>query len=258
MPHVTAPDKHLIHYRITGPDDAPWLMLSNSLGTSMGLWDRQMPALQRFRVLRYDTRGHGASDAPAGEYTLSMLGQDALALLDHLGIARTHFCGVSMGGAIGQWLAAAAPARIDRLVLANTAAQFGDPAGWSKRIEIVCRDGMTAVAPAVLDRWFTPEFRQRDPLETERIKAMLLATPPRGYTGCCAALRDINLTPDMGRIRTPTLVIGGSRDLATPPQAARALADGIAGARLVMIDAAHLCGVEAPEKFNAALEEFLR
>jgi 3-oxoadipate enol-lactonase len=221
------------------------------------MWDRQLTALSGFRLIRYDPRGHGRSDAPAGEYTLPQLGRDALAVLDAAGVARASFCGISMGGGVGQWLAAEAPARIDRLVLANTGPAFGSPDVWKARIQTVLSEGMGAVAPSVVDRWFTPEFRERDPVEVSRILAMLLACAPHGYAGCCAAIRDANLRPKLSQITAPTLVIGGGRDPATPPALAEELAAGIAGARLVMIDAAHLTPNERPDLFNAALSDFL-
>jgi 3-oxoadipate enol-lactonase len=257
MPFAEAPDGARIHYRLDGPVGAPALMLSNSLGTDLGLWERQLPVLGGYRLLRWDARGHGRSDAPAGPYTMEQLSRDALALLDAAGIARTAYAGVSMGGAIGQWLAMNAPERIAGLVLANTAAQFGTPEVWNSRIETVLRDGMGAVTPAVLERWFTPAFQARDPAEVDRVKAMLLATPPLGYAGCSAAIRDTDFRADLGRISAPTLVIGGEHDPATPPEKARELAANIPGAALVLLDAAHLSGNERPEAFNAALTDFL-
>ena len=257
MPFVAAPDGARIHYRLDGPEGAPWLMLSNSLGTDMGLWERQMPALGGYRVVRWDARGHGRSDATPGAYTMEQISRDALAVLDALEIKRTAYCGVSMGGAIGQWLCLNAPERISALGLANTAAQFATPELWNARIEAVRSGGMAALAPAVIERWFTPGFRERDPAEVERINAILLATSADGYAGCSAAIRDTDFRSQLGRIRAPTLVIGGEHDPATPPEKARELAAGIPGAQLVMLDAAHLSGNERPEAFNAALTGFV-
>jgi 3-oxoadipate enol-lactonase len=257
MPYAAAADGSRIHYRLEGPSDAPVLMLSNSLGTDLDLWERQLGAFPGFRVLRYDTRGHGGSDAPAGEYSLDLLGLDAVALLDATGVDRVAFCGISMGGAIAQWLALNAPDRVSRLVLANTAALFGVPAAWEERIETVRRDGMAALAPGILERWFTARFRQASPEAVAPVEAMLLACPPDGYAGCCAALRDIDLRADLARIAAPTLVIGGAHDPATPPERAEELAAGIAGAELVMLDAAHLSNIEQAAAFNAALTRFL-
>lgn len=257
MAFATAPDGARLYYEVEGPADGRPLMLSNSLGTTLELWERQLPALAGFRLVRYDTRGHGRSDAPEGDYAIDQLGRDALAILDAAGVEKTSFCGVSMGGGIGQWLAANAPERIDRLVLANTGAVFGSPDVWRQRIDTVRREGMSAVGPGVIERWFTPEFRERDPDEVGRILDMLLACPPQGYVGCCAAVRDADLRPLLVRIAAPTLVIGGLRDPATPPALAEELAARIAGARLVMIDAAHLSGNEQPQAFNAAVTDFL-
>lgn len=257
MPFAEAPDGARIHYRIDGPEGAPALMLSNSLGTDMGLWDRQMPVLGGYRVLRWDPRGHGKSEATAGPYTIDQIARDALALLDALEIGRTAYCGVSMGGAIGQWLALNVPERISALGLANTAAKFGTPDLWNARIEAVQKDGLASIAGAVMERWFSPAFREKDPGEVERVRAILLGTSDTGYAGCSAAVRDTDFRADLGRIRAPTLVIGGELDPATPPDKARELEAGIAGAELVMLEAAHLSGNARPAEFNAALTGFL-
>jgi 3-oxoadipate enol-lactonase len=244
--------------RVDGPADAPVLVLSNSLGTDLAMWDAQMPALTaRFRVVRYDTRGHGQSSAPTGPYTIAALGRDVLVLLDALKIRRAHFCGLSMGGAIGMWLAANVGERIDRLVLANTAAKFGTREAWSVRIDAVRKGGVDAIADAVLERWFTPGFRARAPDTAARMRAMMAAIPTEGYIGCCAALRDIDLRDSLGTIRCPTLVIVGAHDVATPPAAGRELVEKIRGARCVELDAGHISNVEAPERFTAELAGFL-
>lgn len=257
MPFATASDGARIHFEIGGAASGRPLLLSNSLGTTLELWERQLQALSGFRLIRFDTRGHGRSDAPAGEYAMDQLGRDAIAVLDAAGARSADFCGVSMGGGIGQWLAVNAPERIGRLILANTGPVFGAPDTWKQRIEAVRTGGMAAVAQSVIERWFTPEFRERDPAEVERILKMLLASPPQGYAGCCAAIRDANFRPLLGRIAAPTLVIGGSRDPATPPALAEELAANIPGAKLVMIEAAHLSANERPDVFNAAMTEFL-
>ena len=257
MSFAEAPDGARIHYRLDGPEGAPALMLSNSLGTDMGLWDRQMPVLGGYRVLRWDVRGHGQSDATPGAYTIDQIGRDALALLDGLQIGHTAFCGVSMGGAIGQWLALNVPERISALGLANTAAKFGTPDIWDARIQAVEKDGLGSIADAVIERWFTLAFREEDPGEVERVRAILLGTSDTGYAGCSAAVRDTDFRADLRRIRVPTLVIGGEHDPATPPDKARELEAGIAGAELVLLDAAHLSGNERPAEFNAALTGFL-
>jgi 3-oxoadipate enol-lactonase len=254
--------------RIDGPADAPVLVLSNSLGADLSMWEPQMPALtRRFRVLRYDQRGHGASTVtPAardssrlayGAYSLETLARDVLTLLDALKVKRAHFCGVSMGGATGMWLAANAPERIDRLVLANTAPKFSTPEAWKARIDAVRKGGVEAIADAVLERWFTSGFRARDPETAARMRKIMVATPIAGYIGCCTAIRDTDLRDALPKIAAPTLVIVGTHDPANPPAEGRAFAARIPGARVVELDAAHISNVEAPEAFTAALVGFL-
>ena len=242
-----------IHHRFDGPENAPVLMLSHSLGASMAMWELQMAALTaHFRVLRYDLRGHGGSDVPAGAYSLDRLGRDVIEVLDDLGIGRVHFCGLSLGGMIGQWLGVRAPARLRSLTLANTSAFMGPPQGWDDRISAVRETGMAAMRDAILARWFTPDFA-----DTESVGAMIDATDPAGYAGCSAAIRDMDLRPLGCLITTPTLIIGGLRDPATPPDHARALNANIPGSQLVMLDAAHLSNIECASEFNAALLTFL-
>ena len=257
MSFVTTDDGVKLAYRFDGPEGAPVLMFSNSLGTDYDLWEAQLPALAPYRVLRYDTRGHGRSDAPGGEYVMETLARDVLALLDALRIDKVRYVGLSMGGAIGQWLGAHASDRLDRLVLANTGAFFGAPEIWQTRMETVAKGGMDAVVDGVIERWFTPAYRQADPDAVGRIRAMVLKTPPQGYAGCCAALRDTDFRGLLPHVAAPTLVIGGLHDAASPPVRAEELAGAIPGARIVMLDAAHLSAVEQPEAFNAALASFL-
>lgn len=258
MPFAPVDGGRRLFYRFDGPEDAPVVIFSNSLGTDHTLWDAQVAVLsKRLRVLRYDTRGHGRSDAPDGEYVMDDLARDVLVLLDGLGIERVRFCGLSMGGAIGQWLGANAPERIERLVLANTGAIFGSPEVWQQRLEAVRTGGMAAVTEAVIQRWFTQGFIARAPDAVERVREILLATPAQGYAGCCAALRDVDYRPLLPRIAIPTLVIGGVHDGATPPERAEELAGKIPHARLVMLDASHLAAVEQAEPFNRALADFL-
>lgn len=236
-----------------------WLVLSNSLGTSAELWAPQLEALRaRFHVLCYDSRGHGASGAPPGPYSIERLAEDALTLLDALGIERAHFCGLSKGGMVGQWLGANAPQRIDRLVLANTAASLGPASAWQERIELVLARGMESVVETALGRWFTPAFRQSAAKQVEAARAMLLATPAAGYAGCCAALRDLDLRASASRITAPTLLVAGAFDPATPPERLRELAAAISGSKLVELAAAHLSNIEQPEAFNRAVLEFLK
>lgn len=247
-----------LHYEIDGREDAPVLVLSNSLGTNLDMWAPQMPALlQHFRVLRHDARGHGSSDVTPGPYTIAQLGGDVLALMDHLGISRAHFCGLSMGGMIGMWLGAHHAGRIDRLVLCNTAAKIGTPDTWNPRIAKVDAEGMASVVDTVLDRWFTPGFRQRAPQQVAIVRDMLLETEPAGYGANCAAVRDMDLRADIASITVPTLVIAGTHDGSTPAADGRAVADAIPGARYVELDAAHLSNWEQTDQFTQALLGFL-
>lgn len=260
---ITTADGCRLNWRWDGPqgdtrEDAPVLMLSNSLGTNLEMWAPQMDALTRhFRVLRYDARGHGASDAPPGPYDMATLARDALALMDALGLERVRFAGLSMGGMVGQWLGANAPERFSRLVLCNTAAHMGPPEAWDARIAIVREKGMDALVDPVVERWFTEGFRDAHPERVAPIIAMLRATDPEGYAASCAAVRDMDQRDLLPSIRVPTLVIGGSRDPATPIAKSHELVAGISGARLVELDAAHLSNVEQPERFTEALIDFL-
>jgi 3-oxoadipate enol-lactonase len=246
------------HCRVDGPVGAPVVVLSNSLGTNLSMWDAQIPSLSaRFRVMRYDTRGHGSSVVSQGGYGPDTLGRDVLGLLDALNITRVHFCGLSMGGAVGMWLALNAPERIDRLVLADTAARFGTAEKWNARIDAVRKGGLGAIADGVLEGWFTSRFRERAPDAVARLRQMLLAAPVEGYLASCAAVRNVDLRSEIGRIACPTLVIVGTHDVPTPPAEGRALAERIAGARYVELDAAHISNVEAAERFTAELVGFL-
>lgn len=247
-----------IHHELDGPAAGPVLVLSSSLGTDHRLWTPQLPALaERFRVLRYDMRGHGTSSVPPGPWDVAALGRDVLGLLDRLAIREVSFCGLSLGGMIGMWLGVNAPERIHRLVLANTAARIGPPATWDARIAAVEQGGLVAVADGVLGRWFTPGFRAAQPGEVERARGMLLATPPAGYAAACGAIRDMDQRSAVAGIRAPTLVIAGASDEATPPADGRFLAERIPGARYVELAAAHLSNVEAAEPFTRAVVRFL-
>jgi 3-oxoadipate enol-lactonase len=258
MKTARADDGAAIAWTVRGPDAAPALLLSNSLGTCLEMWDAQIEAFAaRCRVIRYDSRGHGRSDAPDGDYTMERLGRDALAVLDAAGADRAHVAGVSKGGMVAQWLGANAPERTGRLVLANTAAVMGPAQSWEDRIATVRAKGMTPIADAVAERWFTPEFRTRKPRRVETVRQMLLATAPAGYAGCCAAIRDMDQRGDIGRIRTPVLVIGGTRDPATPMDKTEEIARLIPGARLKALDAAHLSNIEQPEAFTRLVLDFL-
>jgi len=244
-----------VHYEVTGPDDAPLLVLSNSLGSTPAMWDAQLPALaERRRVVRYDHRGHGGSPVPPGPYSLADLGADALALLDRLGAERVHWCGLSLGGMVGMWMAINAPERIDRLVLCCTSAKLGPPWMWVERAAIVRAEGVEAIADAGIGRWLTPGFIAREPEAAAAVRAMLAATPAEGYAGCCAAIEHMDLMDQLGAIRAPTLVIAAAQDPATPPEHGERIAAGIPGARFALVDdAAHLATVEQP----AAMTELI-
>ena len=247
-----------LNYLLEGPEEAPILVLSNSLGTTLGMWDDQAPILrERFCLLRYDHRGHGGSPVPSGPYTLEDLGRDALAMLDGLGIERASFCGLSIGGAVGMWLASEAPERIERLVLCCTAARF-DFEAYDARARKVRAEGVGSITDAVLERWFTPEFRAARPETVEWAGSMLRGTPAEGYAGCCEAIRDADLRDRLKDIRAPVLVIAGAEDPATTVDQAESIRDSIPGARLVVIEgAAHLANVEQPDHVTRAILDHL-
>jgi 3-oxoadipate enol-lactonase len=247
-----------IHYALEGPSGAPALVFSNSLGTNYSMWDPQVAVFRKqLRVLRYDTRGHGQSSLTAGPYTIEQLGKDVIALLDALDLDRVHFCGLSMGGMIGMWLGVNAPERLHKLALCNTGAKIGTPEAWNARIEAVKKNGMKSVATAVVDRWFTPAFRQKAPATIANTLKMLEGTNPDGYAACCAAVRDFDFREQLCNIRIPALVISGTHDPATPPADGRFLAQHIPGARYVELNAAHLSNLEDQDRFNNELVSFL-
>jgi 3-oxoadipate enol-lactonase len=247
-----------IHYMLEGQSGSPVLVFSNSLGADYSTWDPQAREFRKkFGVLRYDTRGHGESAPTPGPYSIELLGKDVLAMLDELDLDRAHFCGLSMGGMIGMWLALNAPERLNKLVLSNTAAKIGTAEGWNARIEAVQKNGMKSLAPAILERWFSPAFRQKAQETTANILKMLEETNPSGYVACCAAVRDFDCREQLGNIRTPTLVIAGAHDQATPATDGRFLAQQIPGARYVELNAAHLSSIEAQDHFTKELAAFL-
>ena len=237
------------NYLLEGPEDAPVLVLSNSLGTALGMWGDQASVLrERFRLLRYDTRGHGASPAPPGPYSVGELGGDVISLLDRLGVERASFCGLSIGGMTGMWLAAEEPERIECLVLCCTSALLGPKSVWDERIATARGKGMAALVDGVIERWFTPAFRAENPGTVERMARTLRETDPEGYAGCCAAIRDMDLHGRLPSIQAPTLVVSGADDPATPPEHGRSIADAIPGARFEVVPrAAHIANVEQPE-----------
>jgi len=249
-----------LFYCLEGVPGRPVLILSHSIGTDHAMWEPQVADLLRyFQVLRYDTRGHGASDAPASEYSMELLGRDVLGLADVLGISRFAFCGLSMGGAIGQWVAANAADRVTHLVLANTSPQFVPRTNWDTRIAAVRKGGMNAIVDLAMQRFFSPATLAQQNPYAGSIRSTLLGTDPVGYVGCCAALRDMDHRSLLGGIKTPTLVIVGDRDVSTPWAGhGEILAREIAGARPLHLPAAHLSNIERPRSFTAALLEFLQ
>jgi 3-oxoadipate enol-lactonase len=248
-----------LNVRVDGPADAPPIVLSNSLGTDLSMWEPQMVSLrERFRVVRYDLRGHGASDVAPGPITIDRLGQDVVDLLDALGIERAHVCGLSVGGLVSTWLAARRPDRVDRAVLGAVAARIGTRELWKDRAEAVRSGGMVAVADAVLARFFSERFRGERPDVVARVARILAATPPEGYAAACVALRDADLRREVAGIAAPTLVVVGREDPATPVAEAEWLHARIPGSELVVLeDAGHLCNLEQPERFTDAVVGFL-
>ena len=257
MPFLARPGFRL-HYEFEADSARPVLVFANSLGTQLSMWEQQMPAFrEHFSVLRYDSRGHGESiEENTDAYSFDELGADLLALLDSLGFDRVHFCGLSMGGMLGQWLGIHAPHRIRKLVLCNTAAKIGTDEGWNTRIDTVRMEGIDAIVPAVLARWFTEDFRAAYPAEFAATAAMLLANRPRGYTASCAAIRDADFRDGIARITAPALIVCGVEDQVTTPAAAAFLAQHIPGARLLALPAAHLSNVEAATAFSTGVLNF--
>lgn len=250
---------HRLHYRVDGQDStAPWLVFCNSLGTDLHMWDAQVEPLgRRFRLLRYDRRGHGRSSVPPGPYVLADLGRDVIALLDALGIARAHFCGLSIGGLTGQWLGLHAAERFDRMIFCATAPRIGTEAGWQDRVRAVQADGLPAMAEATADRWFSPGFRAAAPEVVDRIIGTFAATPPMGYAGCCAALAGADLRGDIARIARPVLALSGAEDAVCPPDHLDSLARTVRDGRHVTLPGRHIVNVEAATEFSDHVMAFL-
>jgi 3-oxoadipate enol-lactonase / 4-carboxymuconolactone decarboxylase len=259
MPFITLNNKARLFYRLEGGNELPVLVLSHSIATDHGMWEPQaQDLLPHFRLLRYDTRGHGASDAPEGEYSVEQLARDVLALADGLNISKFAFCGLSLGGTIGQWLAIHAPERLTKLVVANSSPQFVPRENWEARIHAVKKGGMRAIVDAAMQRLFSAEFLAENNPYAASIRSVLLGTDAAGYVGCCAALRDVDHTRDLRKIDTPTLVIAGANDISTPWAGhGEILAREIAGAQALHLPAAHLSNLERPKSFTAALFAFL-
>lgn len=257
MPMIDA-DGCLLNVSVEGRDGGPTLMLSNALGCTLQMWEPQMAALSKlFRIIRYDRRGHGKSGVPPGPYSMERFGRDVLAILDDLNIAKTHWCGLSMGGMVGQWLGANAPERFDRIILANTNCYYPDPANWHARIKAVKDGGLAAIADTVIGGWLTAGFREREPHITAKIKAMLSASPIEGYIACCQALSTLDQRALLPRIKSPTLVIAGRHDPSTPVAAGEYIRSRIPSASMTILDAAHISNVEQSHAFTEAVTGFL-
>lgn len=257
MPFAQIKDTR-IHYELSGPENANALVFSNSLGETLAMWNAQALSLNaHFRVLRYDTRGHGKSATTPGPYTIEQLSSDVVALLDTLHLDRVHFCGLSMGGMTGMWLALHAPQRLRKLILCNTAAKIGTADTWNPRIETVRKTGMRSISSAVIERWLSPRFRAASPQIVSETMRILENADPEGYVANCAAVRDFDARETVASIKVPTLVIAGTHDPATTPEDGRFLAARIQGARYVELDAAHLSNIEQHERFTEEVRGFL-
>lgn len=246
-----------LHYAVDGPERAPAVVLSNSLGTDFHLWDSQVMALrQHFRVVRYDTRGHGGSTGRPEEYSIADLGGDVVELLNYLNIDRAHVCGISLGGMTALWLAINAPHRVNHIMPCNTAARLGTVQGWTDRIAQVKEHGLASIADATMERWFTPPFRAKSKAKVEIFRQALIQMHAPGYISCCAALRDADLRDSIGSITAPTLAMSATSDPVTPPPDGQYLQQQIPGAKYLELKAAHISNVELPDAFSAAMLSF--
>lgn len=258
MPFLDLPH-HRLHYRIDGAEGRPWLVFCNSLGTDLHLWDAQIEAFgARFRVLRYDRRGHGESTAPPGPFTIADLGRDVLALLDHLSIGRTHFCGLSIGGLTAQWLGLNAPERLHRMVVCSTAAKIGTPEVWSARIAHVREHGLASLVEATVQRWFSPSFVAAHPDQIARIAASFLRTSTPTYLAACEALAATDFREQLPQVTVPTLAVSGDDDAVTTPDDLRFIASRVANGRSVSLPGRHIVNRESAQAFNTAVLDFLR
>lgn len=247
-----------VFYLTDGDPHKPAVIFSNSLGTDHSMWDGQLEALRRdFYVIRYDTRGHGLTSTPKGPYTIAQLGQDVLGLLDHLGVDKTFFCGISMGGLIGQWLAVNAPERLEALVIANTASKIGSELAWTERAALVRKQGLGVIAESAPSRWFTPEFYGLHPKAVNELLINLKNMSPEGYASCCEALAVEDLSGHISKINIPTLNISGTKDPVTTLSDAKHLQSKIKNSQLTEIPASHISNIEAVDEFNHSLKVFL-
>lgn len=236
----------------------PAMLLCHALGADRTMWDRQVEELAPGRrIVRYDHRGHGQSDSPPGPYTIADLGGDVVTLADALGLDDFDFCGISMGGLVGIWLASSHPDRVRDLVLANTASRIGTAEYWNERIARIEEAGIDSIGDVIVERFFSPHWRQTHEEETKRAREILGGVDPEGYVGCCAAIRDADLGDSVSSIRARTLVLGGLHDVSTPPEVQEELAAAIPGSDLVVLDAGHFSNLETPEEFNTALRRHL-
>lgn len=250
-----------LHYRFDGPGQGPVVMLSNALAADLTMWEFQVPALAGagFRILRYDTRGHGQSAVPEDPYAMEMLTADAVGLMDALGLEKVHFCGLSMGGMIGQMLGSQHEERLRTLTLCSTAAYMTPRKMWDERIETVRKSGMSVVVDATIDRWFTKAGQTGLASSIEQVRRVILNTPVQGFCGCCAAIRDMDQRETIRSVSTPTLVMVGEHDSGTPVSAAEYIHRRITGSTLTIIsDAAHFAHMERSDIFNQALLEFIK
>lgn len=242
---------------VDGNPHAPALIMSSSLGTDHSMWSPQVePLAKHFRLVRYDRRGHGKSSVPQRPYSMEMLGRDVLSIMDGLGIERASWCGLSIGGMVGQWLGANAPERFDRLILCNTSSYYADKNVWAERINAITAGGMDAIAPGVITRWFTPGFIAREPQTVARLQALVRSTPVEGYLGCSEAIRDMDHREILHKIAVPTLVIAGRHDMGTTVENAEFIRDRIRGSKMIVLDAAHISNVEQAETFTAEVLGF--
>jgi 3-oxoadipate enol-lactonase len=257
MPMIDA-DGCPIHVEVEGRDGAPVLMLSNSLGTDLHMWDAQAPEWSKhYRLVRYDRRGHGKSGSPPGPYSMERFGRDVLAILDALKIKKTNWCGLSMGGMVGQWLGANAPDRVDKLILSNCTDYYADKEPWNDRIKVVREKGLAHIVAGNMERWFTKGFRDQHPEVIARFTEMFVATKLDGYLACGAAVRDMDHRALLPKIKAPTLIIAGRHDPATTLAMGESMRDRIPGAKLAIIDAAHISNVEQPQIYSKTVLDFL-